>query len=676
MSRNKKRPRKVKQQKQRRQKPAKQRAGAPRWLDVCDRAEALLNGGQPLAARKMLEEYDSHHRGSIEVLRLLLEVYHRQGDYLPYCRVCRRLVELEPANPALHLMLAGGYLNAARPASALWGFRRFLELWPNDPLAEGARETIAQIEPALDEMLSRSPFADHERVELAALHEEVLVCLFEGDFARAIRFGEQLLDRQPDFIPAMNNLSDAYFHIGKTDKAIALSRRALEIAPDNLYALASLTRYLYLTGQHDEAARCCDRLRTTDAKDDDGRCRKAETWSFVGDDEAVLAAFEEARSAGALEAKSPATVLLYHLAAVASARHGDWRQATRYWRKSLAIKPEFDLAKANLEDAGREVDERNGPWYLPLSSWIAGPSLDELRRLFTRPASRKSEEAVAQAARSFAHAHPEFIHLVPALLDRGDPAAREVASRLAMILETPEMLDALRTFCLSQRGPDAMRIDTADYLSRRGAMPSSKVRMWLRGQWEEILTRSYEITSEPIDTGRSDQVQEWMYDGFQALRHGDAEESERLFRKCLDIEGDAPDLLNNLAASYSVQGRIDEAHQLIRSIHERWPDYFFGQIGMANIALAAGDLETAKRYLEPLLEQQRLHCTEFSALATANVRLLLLKGEVEGAQYWLDMWADVDPDDPNLEMMESLVRRATLIPRALRALGRLCGRKQ
>ncbi len=215
MSRNNKSRRKEKQQKRRRRKLTARRTGTPRWLDVCHRATEFVDRRLFHEARNVLEEYEAANPGQREVLRLLLDVYHEQRDYGPFCGACRRLLEQEPENRPLHLMLAGGYLSDARIASALRAFRRFIELWPNDPLADGARESIAQIEPAIDELLCDVPLTGDERLEFAAMHEEMLACLAADDCTRTIRIGEQLLARSAHFVPAMNNLSEAYFRTGK-----------------------------------------------------------------------------------------------------------------------------------------------------------------------------------------------------------------------------------------------------------------------------------------------------------------------------------------------------------------------------------------------------------------------------------------------------------------------------
>lgn len=597
----------------------------------------------------MLEESDRDRPGQPTVLRRLLEIYHAQRDFGPYCRTCRRLLDIEPDNPPLHVMLAEGYLATAQMASALRTFRRFLDRWPDDPFAEGARDMVARLERAVDEMLENVPFQEGEKLELAAMHEEMMACLGDGEHSRVVTVGERLLARAPRFIPAINNLSYSYFWTGRAEKAIALSRRVLELDPDNFHALANLARYLLLGGRRDEAQAACEQLREMRSAKPEIWTKKAETFSYFGDDQAVLDMLDEARRAGATKSKTPDVAVLYHLAAVADARQGRADRARRLWRDALAISPTMDLASENLADAKKPIAERHGPWAYTLDYWVRPETVRALAAAIEGPARRKDEESVTRAARAFAEKHPEMASLVPALLDRGGEDGRQFAWRFARLVETPEMVAALREFCLSDRGPDDLRIETANYLCRENVLPSGRTRMWIGGRWGEIELLGFEITEEPTGPLHAPPVDDWAYDAMQALRCGDGKLAQSLLEKCLERVGDAPDLLNNLAVAYETQGRRDEATQLLRQIHERWPDYFFGRVGMAKLAIRAGDFERAEEYLAPLRHRRRLHMTEFAQMCSAHVAMFLGRREIRAARSWFEMWKQIDPDNPELK---------------------------
>jgi tetratricopeptide (TPR) repeat protein len=145
-----------------------------------------------------------------------------------------------------------------------------------------------------------------------------------------------------------------------------------------------------------------------------------------------------------------------------------------------------------------------------------------------------------------------------------------------------------------------------------------------------------------------------------ALCDGDGVTAERLLKAALKIEPDAPDLMNNLGAAYELQGLHDQSRRLVREIHERWPDYFFGRVGVANQLINEKKFEAARTMIEPLLQKTRLHHTEFSALCSCYIRLLVAEDNLEAAISWSDLWQQTQPDHPDLELIGELLELAEM----------------
>jgi tetratricopeptide (TPR) repeat protein len=204
-------------------------------------------------------------------------------------------------------------------------------------------------------------------------------------------------------------------------------------------------------------------------------------------------------------------------------------------------------------------------------------------------------------------------------------------------------------------------------LREKGELPSAQMRMFLDGQWRDVLSFGLEITDEPIGPTHSPQVDDWGYQALQLLKQGDGKGAEALLKQSLDVEPDCPDLLNNLTKAYELQGRTEEAEQLTRTIHSRWPDYFFGRIGMATICMRAEEYAEAEAYLVPLRERTRLHQSEYSALCHAYVMLYVGQRDFDAAKNWLKTWKEVQPDHPALAKLESTVTLCS-------AFGKLSGK--
>jgi Tfp pilus assembly protein PilF len=279
-----------------------------------------------------------------------------------------------------------------------------------------------------------------------------------------------------------------------------------------------------------------------------------------------------------------------------------------------------------------------------LTYWI---SKDFARQLAAIARKASSEAEVTTRIREFSGQHPQILALLPAMLDRGDEAARRFAILLAKQLETPKAFAALRDYCTSDRGPDQSRSEVAYYLREKGQLPPGSLRMSVEGEWTEIEIFGFEVYEEPDEENlASPKVRPLLQRAAEMLYDDQPEQAESLLREAMESEPDQPSTLNNLASALEMQGRKDEAHELMQEIHRRWPDYFFGRIAMAGEAIMQQEYEQADAYLDPLRHRTRLHRTEYTALCRTYATLHLAQMKFESAQRWLDLWRQVDPDNP------------------------------
>jgi tetratricopeptide (TPR) repeat protein len=627
-------------------------------------ADRLMRQRKWLAARELLETLDQRYPNNADVLGSLVNVNYELKDIQDYQRASERLIQLTPDDADVTLGLAGAYALNTRPALALRTFRRFIERFPDDPRAADVRKTVAGLEDSIEPLLNQVGLSGTEGIQLSELHEEVQSALSQGDYPRVYRLAEQLLKRKPDFAPVLNNMSQAYLMEGKLDQAIATTQRVLAFDPGNIHALANLVAYHYRLGRLDEAREYAERLVHSDQPAADKWLKIAEALSFLGDDAGVLAAFQAAEREGKL-ASGEADAMLYHLAAVAELRLGHEAEAKSHWRQALKLNPGQELARENLDDLRKPIGERHAPWPFDFGNWTTRRAVADLN---TQVANKKGEEALTNAARRFLQKHPEIAALVPALLDRGDPPARQFALMVAKTARTPELLAALRDFALGQRGPDTLRHQAIQVADDAGLFSERQVRMWVRGEWQDLTLMGFEITEEPTPT-LGPQVEPLASEGHDALVAGQGAKAEQLLRRALELEPDAPSLLNNLAAALSMQGRNAEAEAIIRELHARHPDYLFARVGVARLHIRDGDLDAAEELLKPLLMRRRFHTTEAAALFAAQVDLLIARGNTDAARSWLAMWADIAPEHPE-------VIRRQIVLEAGDGLKKLFGRRK
>ena len=619
-------------------------------LRQVDQAEQLEEDGQAAEAYKLLQDLNRQYPRRPEVLSALINVCFTLNDLPSYQAACEELVPLQPHDPDLRLGLAGSCMANMRPALALRHFRVFLERWPNDIRAEEVRRTAAELKDALDRTLEDLGLTGKEGIAIAVLHEQILGAMGRADLAKVQTLAEELLQIKPDFLPALNNLAEACFRKDNVDRAIASSRRVLEIEPDNFNALGNLARYLHFSGRQAEAGPLLDRLKRAESESLDIYVKKAETFSYLGDDEAVLDAHRQAKLRK--EDNNPSSeALLCHLAAVATMRMGQQRNARKLWKQALKLAPGLSLAQGNLDDLKNPPEERHAPWAYDISYWLTNDLSRKVASRLGRVEDRESEEAVTGEAQRLLQEHPQLAVALPILLERGDPMGRQFALHLATAADS---FDILREFAISQSGPDSLRQEAAQTLRKAGVLSSEPLSMWLNGQWRDVTIRGFEISDEPIHE-HPPEIEPLAYDAMMALRNGKGEEAERLLKKALELAPDAPDLLNNLASAYNAQRRYKEAEQLIREIHERYPDYFFGRINMAHLYLQSDDIDRAKKMTEPLLDRSRYHTTEFTNLCNIQASIHVAEKDIDSAGHWIDMLEEFGPEHPALPHLKRMM---------------------
>jgi Tfp pilus assembly protein PilF len=145
------------------------------------------------------------------------------------------------------------------------------------------------------------------------------------------------------------------------------------------------------------------------------------------------------------------------------------------------------------------------------------------------------------------------------------------------------------------------------------------------------------------------QVEMLLQSALEALHINGGKKAEGLLQEALEIEPNEVDLLNNLAMTYQLQGRLDEAHTMVRQIHTRHPDYLLGRTALAMIYIQEGDLEHAEEILEPLRWLKQMNHSEFDAFCVTYIELFLAKKKKEMAKSWFEMWKSVNPENSKLE---------------------------
>ncbi|MCX6082325.1 MAG: hypothetical protein NTW32_22585 [Chloroflexi bacterium] len=610
-------------------------------------ADVLLTQDKPQQALELLQELDQKFPRQPDLLGLMVNAYLDVGDQHGYLLAIHKLHELTPNQAEAKLGLAGAYLANGFIALALQTFRQYTKRWPNSERTGEIQKTIQQLEKALTGFLSEIGFSLDIDLDFASKHEELRLEMEQGNYNRCRQLAKFLFQKRPNFVPALNTLSLIEWLDGNLPGAIELSHKVLENEPDNVHALSNLTRFFFMLGRKDEAITFAKRLSESDASAADRWLKKAEALSFIGDNDGVLSILEQAKHA---KEQDTFTDIMWHLCAVAEYRNGNFTKARRYWQKSAQASSNSTLAITNLEELMKPLYERVCPQVFPLDSWISRKTIVAMASEVERASRHKINYVFHEKVNVFLDSHPELIQFVPEALSSGDVKCRELALQLADMSAHPKILLSLKEFVLSQNGPDALRLEGSQILSRYNIFHSGEmIRLWLKGSWAEIMMIGFQISRDAEPSTLKQSTLRLMEKAINAFHANNAPEAEVHLRKALEIQGDDPGLLNNLAMALQMQGKQAESDSIADQIPTRFPDYFFGQVITVRRALKAKQLEKAKITLDKMMTKPELHVTEFSALCACQIDFFLANEKPEGAISWYEMWEQGYPDDTNRE---------------------------
>jgi Flp pilus assembly protein TadD len=639
--------------------------GAKDLQGELQRAEKYLAKEEWNSAIKILLPLSEQYPKKTRVWELLNYASFESENYALHQKANEGWAEAEPDNANIAYSLASAYIANSHPLLALQAFRKALELEPDHQFAEDARKTVKDLENLADKLLLEIGLDNEEGWKIALLHEQGQAFLEEGNYKAAREVENEVLKRRPNFFSAHNNLSLISWLDGKTEDAIAQAQAVLEKSPDNIHALANLVHFFAIQGDEATARTYADRLLASQAEASDGWTKKVEALSYLRDDAAIVTLFEQAQATGVMEGKAQFSGMFFHLLGVALARMGCRDEAITQWERALDDYGPHALAQQNLTDCRHLVGLRHGAWPFPWQQWLLPGVADDLMQMLGLTfGSTQAEQKLGKNLQRYLDAHPDFLRKVPILLERGGPSAQDLILILAEQLRTPELLAAIRDFALSQNSTDQLRNRAAILASQEKLLPK-KMTLWVGGEWREIMLMAYEFHNDQIHN-HSKQVGKLLSQSIYLLRKMDMESAkmaEAVLRQALEIEPDAPDLLNNLGRAIDIQGRRAEAEAILEDILERFPDYVFARTAKATNLALDGDLDAAETLLTPLLERERFHILEYSAFANAHITLLVAKKQWDEARTWFDMLKRVKPDDPNLRYWEDKFETRIWIPK-------------
>jgi tetratricopeptide (TPR) repeat protein len=204
---------------------------------------------------------------------------------------------------------------------------------------------------------------------------------------------------------------------------------------------------------------------------------------------------------------------------------------------------------------------------------------------------------------------------------------------------------ALQAFAQSQVGDDDPRMMAAIALVDLGIFSEDEpVRLWLQGEWREVLLRRQLITEE-WELEYTDEVIDLLDEAITAFQEGKEKKAEELYKKMIALEPAAKEAYGNLGAMFLKQGRDEEAERLLQKAIEIDPNYVHPRCNLASTRITQGRLEEAEELLKPIAELKTFHPQELLFYNRISAELFIAQEDYESAEKYLEMILELEPED-------------------------------
>ncbi|HVN18129.1 MAG TPA: tetratricopeptide repeat protein [Dongiaceae bacterium] len=280
--------------------------------------------------------------GSPQAHYFLGRAYHSDGQASQAELEYRRAIDFDPSLlPALHslaeLLLSRGEAGAIEPAN------RCVALRPLDA-SEHLLLGTAYLHQN-DVLKAREQFVAAEQLapRNATAHFDLGLCSVRAhQMEDAEREFEIALDNDPQFAPALNQLTDLYMQLRETAKAIDLLKKHLAAYPNDAQAHLIFGSVYSRVEDYSNAKLEFEQAIRLDGNLLPAYLNLGRTYQAAGQ---TAAAIQQYESALALQ---PRFVPLITFLGNLYMDNGDFGTAKKYFERALEIKPDFPIAAGNL----------------------------------------------------------------------------------------------------------------------------------------------------------------------------------------------------------------------------------------------------------------------------------------------------------------------------------------
>jgi tetratricopeptide (TPR) repeat protein len=298
-------------------------------------------------------------------------ILSEMGNYEESNNILKKVLdELDPSMAECWFYMANNYANMEMYEAAEEALVQYLEEDADGQFLEEAEEMMDLLHYELDRPLKQPVVKARGRLHD---HERARQLLEEGKFVEAVRLLKSIIEEQPEFLAARNNLALAYYYMGLFDQAADTVREVLKTDPGNLHAMCNLAIFRMHNGGREEALAIVEALRKMVPMQPELAFKLATTMGILGEHAVAYGHFRRLLR----ELSGHRDPCLLHYAAVAACNIGRMGEAGRLWKEAAQLDPDSGVADYYLHHLD---DLKAGAMAPPSSYHYHLPFEEQLRR--------------------------------------------------------------------------------------------------------------------------------------------------------------------------------------------------------------------------------------------------------------------------------------------------------
>ncbi|WP_018132080.1 tetratricopeptide repeat protein [Effusibacillus pohliae] len=375
----------------------------------------------------------------------LAGVLSEMGSFEESNRILENVLEsIDPQMYECYFYMANNWANLGDYDKAEEYAARYLDLEPQGEFAQDAEEMLQiLIEEFGGGEVLRQRLAERE----AERREQDLPrkLLEQGKFMEAVAHLQKTIEQHPELTAPRNNLSLAYYYLGRLDKAVEIAREVLVIDPGNLHARCNLAVYLQHLERTDELAVLLEGLRKVYPLQFDQCYKLATTMGILGEHQVAHRLFLQM----ARWSEQPDAPLL-HCVAASACNSGHYGLARRIWKDIQLLDPDGEVAPFYLraleeaEAAGIEMRQVSYHYQIPFNEQVR--RIQEQMRM-GKPGNWRNDPLI-RSSLFWALQHGELETKIQVIQTFALIADREVEQALREFVCRPNELEQLKLLAI------------------------------------------------------------------------------------------------------------------------------------------------------------------------------------------------------------------------------------